>query len=283
MKNLLFLLICLLSSCSEPVRKNQSAGAIDVKEKKFTAYSTVQNEYSNFDSNKAINKIATIENEYYQNFEEGTSRYYGTVWREQAAPAQYQEYLNSLNPQIAKPDSLHCTLYAYEGLKSGLTTDQLSTLKQLHKERWKSREIAGWSIGYLLVKHFDWSAYLIINKNSEEYKQCATAFKKDQSYPVWRQPDIPLKQMYILGEQDSLINAILAKNEFGWGFSEQGIHTWITRYNKLKECNWLGAPSMKYQASSQEKPLFITTNFDQYFDYHSHVVIFPKKKTDLEK
>ena len=59
---------------------------------------------------------------------------------------QQSQQLNGVTP-----DSLHCTLYAYEGFKAGLTTAQLSELEQIHRTIWKSREIAGWSIGYEIV------------------------------------------------------------------------------------------------------------------------------------
>jgi len=44
--------------------------------------------------------------------------------------------------------------------------------------------------------------------------------------------------------------------------------------------NWLGAPAIKYQDSAYEKPLFLATNFNDYFDYNSHIIIFPKRKND---
>jgi hypothetical protein len=276
------LIITLLFSC-----KNESDKDIEItsnlEEVIYTRYSTAQNEYSNFNSVNAINKIAEIENEYFESVEKGISRYYGTVWREQAerimindSISQYQDYLNQL--KTGKADSLHCTLYAYEGLKAGLTKTQLIQLEKLHKEIWKSREIAGWSIGFLLVKYFDWKAYLLLHPDSNEYENCIKSFERNKSYAVWKQPNIPLEEIFIVGEEDTLINNLLMKHEFGWGFSEQGIHTWITRHNKLKECNWLGTPSKKYATSKYEKPLFLTTGFKNYFDYNSHVIVVPRKK-----
>ena len=52
--------------------------------------------------------------------------------------------------------------------------------------------------------------------------------------------------MYILDKDDEKINELLSQNEFGWGFSNQGIHNWITRFTTLKECMWDGAPCKKY-------------------------------------
>jgi len=253
-----------------------------IKKVIHTPYSTKENEYINFNSVDAINKIADIDNEYFQNRIDKFSRYYGTVWRKKAEQtmindslSEYQFYINQLN---IKSDSLHCTLYAYEGLKAGLTNSQLTKLENIHQEIWKSREIAGWSLGYILVKHFNWNAYLLLHPNSNEYQNCINSFNRNQTYPVWKQPNIPLKKMYIIGESDSLINNLLNQHEFGWGFSEQGIHTWITRYNQLKECNWLGVPALSLQTTQYEKPLFITTTFSEYFDYNSHIIVFPPKE-----
>lgn len=284
MRFLFLFFIGIFCACDQQTSAKKEV--LPSKEKKiFTAYSSGQNEYVNFNAPLAINKIADIENEYFNAIEDGFSKYYGTVWREQAETIsnsegvlQFQDYLHNLDATIGQPDSLHCTLYAYEGLKAGLQEDQLIRLQQLHEEQWKSREIAGWSIGYLLVKYFDWEAYLFIDSSSVEFDHCIRSFKRDKTYPVWRQPNIPLKEVFILEQQDTLINDLLSQHEFGWGFSEQGIHTWITRYQDLKECNWLGAPSKKYQDSALDKPLFITTPFSQYFDYASHVIVFPKKK-----
>ena len=282
MKIFLFLLIIAIFSCtSESNKTNEESSIVPIKN--HTAYSKSENEYLNFNSVNAINKIAEIENEHFKNIEKSISKYYGTVWRERAeqtmiddSTSQYSEYLTKL--KNTKPDSLHCTLYAYEGLKAGLSLEQLDSLEKIHRNIWKSREIAGWSIGFILVKYFDWKAYLFLNTNSSEYQHCLKSFKRDKSYPVWKQPNIPLEEVFIIGKEDSLINDLLVQHEFTWGFSEQGIHTWITRFDQLKECNWSGAPSKEYQISEYEKPLFITTPFENYFDYNSHVIVVPKKK-----
>ncbi|WP_346882982.1 hypothetical protein [uncultured Algibacter sp.] len=244
--------------------------------------SDCKGDFSYFDSCEAINKIIDIENHYLTNFNSGFSKYYGTSWRQNSEHiildngiTKYKSYLNEVKQYKIVPDSLHCTIYAYKALKAGLNDNQLNKLEKTHKAIWKSREIAGWSIGYILVKYFKWKAYLIINSNSAEYNHCLKSYNKNKSYPVWKQPNIPLEAFFIIGQHDTEINNLLLKNEFGWGFSEQGIHTWITRYNRLKECNWLGAPSKKYQESVNDKPLFITTKFSDYNDYNSHVVVFP--------
>lgn len=294
MTNKGLVLVCflhlVLTACKQQPVKTSSVKTPPKKRIEFTAYSNAKNEYINFNSVKAINKIAVIENEYFNNYTDSISKYYGTVWREQAENTLlknnrtlYEEYIKSLPKTIKKPDSMHCTIYAFEGLKAGLDSLQLSKLKKLHKDIWKTREVAGWSIGYLLVKHFNWQAYLILDPNSKEYSHCIKAFQKNKSYPVWKQPDIPLEQLFIKGKHDSLINNLLKKHEFGWGFSEQGIHTWITRFNILKECYWLGAPALQFQEEKLAKPLFLKTAFKNYLDYNSHVVIFPRKKNKIAK
>ncbi len=251
----------------------------------FTPYSQLKNDYKNFDSPKAINRLADIENEYFNQLAKGDySQYYGTEWRKIAEKtplqenfSQYDEYVEKLKAQNKRPDSLHCTLYAYEGLKAGLDSIQLADLEKQHKAIWKDREIAGWSIGYLLVKNFGWKAYLILHPHSPEYDLCQKTYQKTKSYPVWRQPNIPLENIFIEGKDDSLIQKLLKKHEFSWGFSEQGIHTWITRFDMLKECYWEGVPSNKYKIHPDEKPLFLQTPFLEYRDYDSHVLIFPDK------
>lgn len=285
MRIFLGLILMLLFACNpEPVESEVESRPV---REDHTRYSDSKDAYLNFNSSSAINKIADIENEYFSQREDGVSKYYGTVWRQSAEGitlssgiSQYEDYLAEIGHDSIKPDSLHCTLYAYEGLKAGLTKEQLAKLEKEHRKIWKTREIAGWSIGFLLVKHFDWKAYLIIDPDSNEYDHCLKSFKKDQTYPVWRQPNIPLEQVFITGKDDSLVTDLLSQYEFGWGFSEQGIHTWITRYDELKECNWSGAPSTKYQVSKYENPLFLATDFVDYRDYGSHVILLPRRIVD---
>ncbi len=283
MKFIILTYLCLQSFMI--TSQNQlKANSIENKLKKCSNCNKAN--HKKFNSCEAINKLVDIENDHLIRFNLGLpSKYYGTVWREHAEVkttqnyiSQYKSYLKDLEPYFNKPDSMHCTIYAYKGLKEGFTTQDLNTLEKTHRNIWKSREVAGWSIGYILVKYFNWKAYLIINKNSKEYHHCLAAYNKTKSYPVWKQPNIPLETIYTIGEDDTKINNLLLQHEFGWGFSEQGIHTWVTRYNVLKECNWLGAPSKKYQETAYEKPLFISTNFEAYTDYNSHVIVFPPKE-----
>lgn len=128
----------------------------------------------------------------------------------------------------------------------------------------------------MLVREWGWSAYLVLDSLSEEFDHCLRAYERNQSYPVWRQPDIPLEDVFILGQEEAEIQALLEAHEFGWGFSQQGIHTWITRFDTLKECNWWGAPAAQLDQSGSA-PLFLKTAFLEYRDYASHVLIFPPK------
>ena len=274
----LYLLGLILFCSCKKSSKESVALSINTKdsieEKLHTKLSDLKNKYSNFNSPKAINHIAKIENNYFKDY----SNYYGTVWRSFAEKTMlndslsyYDFYKTKLNK---KADSLHCTLYAYEGLKKGLGNKRVDTLLKLHKKIWKEREIAGWSVGYILVKYFNWKAYHIVSKYAEEFKHCNTSFLRNKTYPVWRQPNILLEKQLLLEEDEAEITQLLSENEFGWGFSSQGIHTWITRFDVLKECYWGGAPSKKINLSD-DKPLFINTPFLNYHDYSSHVIIYP--------
>lgn len=275
---LYLLIFCHFISCqSSEVEVNE----YKVKEESdtiiFTAFSQLENSYQLFHSPKAINRIAQIENEYFRKYDNKGSQYYGTIWREQAESTptedsgvnRYDQFRKDLG---FKGDSMHCTIYAVEALKSGMG-ESFKELEQSHRRIWNNREYAGWSIGYLLVKEWKWRAYLIIDRESEEFDHCLKSYRSKKEYPVWRQPNIPLSEMLIKGEDDLLIHELLIKNEFGWGFSHQGVHTWITRFDELKECNWLGSPSKAYEI--WPTPLFLRTPFLKYNDYASHVVIFP--------
>ncbi len=176
-----------------------------------------------------------------------------------------------------KPDSFHCTIYAIKALQAGFG-NEFTAVEKLHKKHWGNREYAGWSIAYILTRYYNWNAYLIINEQSEEYDRCVRNFNNRREYYVWRQPDIKLEKLFIMGKDEEKINGLLSENEFGWGFSYQGIHTWITRFAKLKECRWDGAPGKDFDYCDDCSPLFITHDFSYYTDYISHVVVFPPKK-----
>ncbi len=274
---LLMLCILALTACSPKEAKKDKVAP--VKAKPYAELSLNFNRAQNFDSPKAINALVRMENQYFEAYEDSVSPFYGTIWREYLEAdtigrRRYKRYLGLVDDRA---DSMHCTIYAIKALKAGLG-DDFEKLEKAHRKIWGNREHAGWSIGYLLVRDWGWKAYSIIDTNSQEFAQCQRAFKRNKRYPVWRQPDIPLEAMYILGKDDSLIMDLLAKHEFGWGFSDQGYHTWITRFGTLKECNWLGAPGRDFEMGSS-LPLFLRTPFLEYDDYASHVLIVPPLET----
>ncbi len=279
----LLLLICL--SCKQITSKKSFKKEVFDSFKIFTKKSTLPNEYINFNSSKAINKVAEMENEYFNSYTFKTSKYYGTQWyssigqtiAKNDSVSIFKKY--SLEKKEQKLDSMHCTIYAIEALKAGFEKE-FEILKKEHINIWSNREYAGWSIAYLLTKFYHWKAYLFISKDSDEYKICLNNYKKDKKYHVWKQPDIPLKGVFDVDTDQEKITILLKNNEFGWGFSNQGWHTWITRFDYLKECNWLGAPAKKYD-SPNNKPLFIKTKFTNYYDYNSHIIVFPPKRKKL--
>lgn len=264
---------CSSQTVSKDEVKNEIV--VDTVYIEHTEYSTSKVDSTHFSPALAINRIADIENEYFKNFQNGYSKYYGAQWLNDMRSIEYLEMMDSLGVET---DSLHCTMYAMEALKSGFG-DMFDSLDTFHREIWKEREYAGWSIGYLLVKKFGWKAYLVIDSNSVEYERCLKSYKMNSTYPVWHQPKIPLEDIVVIGMNDSIIDKVLESNEFGWGFSYQGYHTWITRYDDLLECNWNGCPSRKYTDSDQGD-LFKKTPFKDYWDYDSHVIVVPPKRED---
>ncbi len=109
---------------------------------------------------------------------------------------------------------MHCTIYAIKALEAGMDTNFIE-LEKYHKQIWKGREHAGWSVGYILCKYFDWTAYLIVSEYSEEYKRCMRKFNNEKKYYVWRQPDIPIKAVFDMDKDKLKIDSILKLNEFG--------------------------------------------------------------------
>ena len=292
MNKILYIFVSLLMlGCFNSNKENKNTLTVELNIAKdsamyFTKPSRLTNKYLGFNSPKAINHIAKIENEYFNDYEKSESKYYGTAWYQtvkldsinnnnnnmSSVFDSYKLKITSKNEQV---DSMHCTIYAVEALKAGLEKDY-KFLENYHKKIWKNREYAGWSVAYILTKYFNWKAYLITSKESKEYNSAITNFKKDQKYHVWKQPNIPIEKVYNFEQNKEQIDSLLNLNEFGWGFSDQGWHTWITRFNTLKECNWAGSPSKKY--TNTDPDLFISTNFTEYYDYSTHIVAFPPKK-----
>lgn len=285
MKIILGFSLCLfLIACLEERPANVSISKQPQKDSLviYTQPSSLKNQYLNFNSPNAINRLAVIENEYFNHFQDSISRYYGTEWRASAfseyqiddSLSNFEIYTNQLKNIGIKADSMHCTIYAFEALSAGLDSN-IKTLEKHHIKIWKDREHAGWSVARILVNEFNWKAYIFISENSNEYKRCVKNFKSDSLYWVWKQPDIPLSGFYNFDKDQNKIDTILLKNEFGWGFSDQGYHTWVTRFDTLKECNWSGTPGSKFDQHGI--PLFKKTKFTSYTDYTSHIIVFPPK------
>ena len=280
--SLLFLSCFMFLSCSQKKIKKTEINTAPRKNLIFTHPSKLKNEYVKFSSPNAINRLASIENEYFNAYYDSLkSNYYGTSWSEEAmntfddssSISDLDQYLNYFDN---KPDSMHCTIYAIEALRFGMS-GEFEKLEAKHKSIWGGREHAGWSVAYLLTKYYNWKAFLIVSETSPEYKNCVRNFKTDHKYHVWKQPNIPIENLYNFEEDEIKIDSLLNENEFGWGFSYQGYHTWISRFDTLKECNWLGAPSLEY-TYGYYVPLFKKVKFMEYYDYGSHIIVFPPKK-----
>ncbi len=92
-----------------------------------------KNEYVKFSSPSAINRIVKIENKYFQTYCDFLgSRFYGTAWREiLEGEFNQSDSINDFNNYLmdcsTKLDSMHCTIYAVEAFRFGLSDlfDQL--------------------------------------------------------------------------------------------------------------------------------------------------------------
>ena len=160
------LLLCFLclGSCNRTGEAKKRPGSRFIQ----TPYSTQPNTYNQFNSVMAINRLADINNSYFNDKLNGHSHYYGTEWREAIGEETYTAYAKAILANGKEPDSMHCTIYAVEGLMAGLPEGIKGQLMTAHRRQYGAREYAGWSLGYLLVRHFDWSAYLIIDKHAAE-------------------------------------------------------------------------------------------------------------------
>lgn len=151
------------------------------------------------------------------------SRYYGTQWyyseglgtEPSNSITVFERY--ALEKKDTKLDSMHCTIYAVKALESGFG-EEFEQIKKHHNNIWSDREYAGWSVAYILTKHYNWKGYLFISKNSNEYDICLKNYKKDKKYHVWKQPNIPIEKVFDVDDDKDKIEDLLSLNEFGWGF-----------------------------------------------------------------
>lgn len=237
-----------------------------------------------FNSDAAINKSKEMVTEHWKNYNDGVSRYYGRVWLDNYAKHQflgeksfYDDYLQELSSRNMQKVRMDCTIYCAKVLKAGMGSEEYSNLVNYHDEIWDGKGFAGWSVGHLLVDKFGWKAYAFIEPGANYYHHYLSHFKDKKEYPVWNQPNIKIEKYYILGEDNGEIEELLSKHKFSWGFSEDGIHTWITNYTDLLECHWDGAPAAKYNKYKWYFDLFETTRFIEYKDYDVHIIVVPPR------
>ena len=158
--------VLLLLSCETDIYKQNIITKGDIfiqKDSIYTKYSNKTNTYKGFNSVKAINAIAKIENKYFNNYHKGGSKHYGTAWYESmlmdtdstGQPTKWNKYLKEMHARNTKPDSFHCTIYGIKALQAGFG-DEFDRLQQLHKKHYGNHEHAGWSIAYLLTRYYNW-------------------------------------------------------------------------------------------------------------------------------
>lgn len=235
---------------------------------------------TDFDSKKAIEKSNELVLEYMKGYHNNVSRLVGNIWLSSAKKtnlAVYNDYIKELKKESLKPKVMDCTIYAEACLKGGFLTNEFKQLKKYHNGIWAGKGFAGWSVAHLLTEKFGWKAYAFIRKGAADYNHYLHYFETKKEYPVWKQPNIKIEKFFTFGDDDLEINKLLMKHEFGWGFSNDGIHTWITKFTDLKECHWDGPPAKKYNPNNYLPLLYETTPFVEYYDYGIHIVVFPPK------
>ncbi len=264
MRNLIILIILISSSSTINSQTNEGSFTIG------------------FNSKSAIDFSNQIIKEHWKNYNESVSRFYGRVWLDNYAKHQflgeksfYDDYLQELSNRNMQKIRMDCTIYCAKVLKAGMGTDEYSKLVKYHNEIWPGDGFAGWSVGHLLVDKFGWKAYAFIEPGAGYYHHYFSHFKDKREYPVWRQPNIKIEAYYSLGQDNAEIEELLSKYKFSWGFSQDGIHTWITSYTDLLECRWDGPPAARYNSDEWLPDLFITTRFIRYKDYDVHIIVVP--------
>jgi hypothetical protein len=248
-----------------------------------------------FDHRGARKKMIAFDRAYRADYARGVGRYYGRLWASSYARRQrsadgaqtiWQRYMGELRKRGVKPRRIDCTLYAQAVLEAGMPARSYRELWRGHRAIWKARGFAGWSVAHLLTTHHGWRAYAFIRRGAPHYHYYMHHFIKRQEYPVWKQPNIKIERHFTLGRDDRAVEALLKQHRFGWGFSDGGIHTWITSGRDLKECHYDSGPSKRYEIpqghslyrvglQGAREPLFKTTRFVAFRDYRVHLVVFP--------
>jgi hypothetical protein len=240
-----------------------------------------------FDHTRALAKIHAFDRAYRASYGRGVGRYFGRLWARLNARRQrvagkdetvWQRYVKDLARRGLRPRRIDCTLYAQAVLEAGMDPDEYRELRREHNQLWPGRGFAGWSVGHLLVEKHGWKAYAFIRPGAGHYHYYLHFFRRKGEYPVWKQPNIRIERHFTLGRDDRAIEALLRRNRFGWGFSQGGIHTWITSGRLLKEVHFDAAPSRRYELRAEglePVPLFETTRLVEFDDYPVHLVVFP--------
>jgi hypothetical protein len=248
---------------------------------------------SAFDFDGARRKMKVFEKAY-----SGEScQYYGRKWatlyakrtpaRKDKRQTVWQQWVRQLRKKRLRPRRVDCTLYAQAVLEAGMDADDYARLRKEHNRLWRARGFAGWSVAHILTTKHGWKAYAVIGPDAPTYHYYMYHFRKRGRYPIWKQPDIKIEAYFRLDDKRDRkrIEKLLRRREFGWGFSEGGIHTWITSGVKLKECHYDKGPSPKYDIPESDglfqandlraNPLFKTTRFVKFTDYGVHLIVFP--------
>ncbi len=248
-----------------------------------------------FDVAKARRKARAYEELYRKSYAQGVCPAYGRFWANHYARRTrlagsdrtvWQRYVEELAAKRLRPERLDCTLYAHELLKAGMDAKSHATLLAEHRRIWKGRGFAGWSVAHILTEKLGWKAYAILHRSARYYHFYKKRFVAKRLYPVWKQPDIRIEAHYELGKDDRAIEALLRRGRFGWGFSDGGIHTWVTSDTTLKECHWESGPSRRYEipeahplaAGLRREPFFESTRLVEFTDYGAHLVVFPPER-----
>jgi len=239
-----------------------------------------------------MKKVRELERSYAVSYKSGVCPYYGRWWANHYARKQkvvgseetvWQRYVAELARQRERPRRLDCTLYAQEVLQAGMSPADYATLLAHHRRIWGPRGFAGWSVAHVLTEQLGWKAYAVISPRARYHHYYVKHFRRHKVYPVWRQPSIRIEEHYVLGRHDRQIEALLRRGRFAWGFSDGGIHTWITSGVELKECHWDSGPSLRFEiprthaldAGLKREPFFETTRFVEFTDYGAHLVVLP--------
>ncbi len=235
-----------------------------------------------FNADTAMERSNEMVKEHWENYHKGVSRYYGRVWLDNYAKGYYigdstyhDDYIQELRKRDMQKVRMDCTIYCAKVLKAGMGSEEYSKLVNYHNAIWSGYGFAGWSVGHLLVDRFGWKAYAFIESGANYHHHYISHFKDKKEYPVWKQPNIKIEAYYSLGEDDAEIEKLLSQHKFSWGFSKDGIHTWITNYANLLECHWDGTPAAKYNVNNWFPDLFETTRFIEYKDYNVHIIVVP--------